>query len=208
MTKKPKKPATPIKTYAKVPLSVDDALSHLWQRRLMIDDRSNNARALRSIGYFRLHIYMRRFQNAATKQFWPRTRFTDIVELYDFDRRLRSVTMNAIERVEVALRSALSLLMAAIGMPTAPSTVTCVAMPRRWRRSAGNARRKRGSHSPTITKRMPCLTCPPSGSYASILRLEPSRGCSRHSRSAIGRWRVGTYGRTFPIRYWCPGCIR
>ena len=54
MTKKPKKPATPIKTYAKVPLSVDDALSHLWQRRLMIDDRSNNARALRSIGYFRL----------------------------------------------------------------------------------------------------------------------------------------------------------
>lgn len=108
MTKKPKKPATPIKTYAKVPLSVDDALSHLWQRRLMIDDRSNNARALRSIGYFRLHIYMRRFQNAATKQFWPRTRFTDIVELYDFDRRLRSVTMNAIERVEVALRSALS----------------------------------------------------------------------------------------------------
>jgi abortive infection bacteriophage resistance protein len=108
MAKGAKKPATPTKTYAKVPLSVDDALNHLWQRRLMIDDRPTNARDMRSIGYFRLHIYMRRFQNPATKHFWPRTRFTDIVELYDFDRRLRSVTMDAVERVEVALRSALS----------------------------------------------------------------------------------------------------
>ena len=108
MTKGPKKPATPTKTYAKAPLSVDDALSHLWRRRLMIDDRPANARVMRSIGYFRLHVYMRRFQNPATKYFWPRTRFKDIVELYEFDRRLRAVTMDVTERVEVALRSALS----------------------------------------------------------------------------------------------------
>ena len=108
MTKGPKKPATPTKTYAKAPLSVDDALSHLWRRRLMIDDRPANARVMRSIGYFRLRVYMRRFQNPATKYFWPRTRFKDIVELYEFDRRLRAVTMDVTERVEVALRSALS----------------------------------------------------------------------------------------------------
>jgi hypothetical protein len=49
MTKGPKKPATPTKTYAKAPLSVDDALSHLWRRRLMIDDRPANARAFSAL---------------------------------------------------------------------------------------------------------------------------------------------------------------
>ncbi|WP_232467486.1 Abi family protein [Burkholderia ubonensis] len=107
-TKATKKPAAPTKTYAKVALSVEETLHRLWQRGLCIDDRPANIRTLRSIGHFRLLIYMRRFQNPATKQFWPRTRFSDIVELYDFDRRLRSITMDAVERIEVGLRAALS----------------------------------------------------------------------------------------------------
>ena len=101
-------PAAPTRTYGKVALSADETLHRLWERGLRIDDRPSNLRTLRSIGHFRLLIYMRRFQNPATKGFWPRTRFSDIVELYDFDRRLRSVTMDAIERIEVALRAALS----------------------------------------------------------------------------------------------------
>ncbi|WP_429261025.1 Abi family protein [Paraburkholderia sp. GAS334] len=83
-------------------------LQRLWDRNLRIDDRPANRRALVSIGYYRLLIYMRRFQNPATKRFRFGTRFSDVVALYDFDRHLRSVTMDAIERIEVALRSALS----------------------------------------------------------------------------------------------------
>ncbi|EKS9798693.1 Abi family protein [Burkholderia cepacia] len=100
--------ATPTRAYAKVALSAEETLHRLWQRGLRIDDRPSNLRMLRSIGHFRLLVYMRRFQNPATKRFWPRTRFSDVVELYAFDRRLRSVTMDAIERIEVALRAALS----------------------------------------------------------------------------------------------------
>ncbi|MBY4726045.1 MULTISPECIES: Abi family protein [Burkholderia] len=100
--------ATPTRAYAKVALSAEETLHRLWQRGLRIDDRPANLRMLRSIGHFRLLVYMRRFQNPATKRFWPRTRFSDVVELYAFDRRLRSVTMDAIERIEVALRAALS----------------------------------------------------------------------------------------------------
>ncbi|VWC40433.1 Abi family protein [Burkholderia lata] len=100
--------ATPTRAYAKVALSAEETLHRLWQRGLRIDDRPANLRMLRSIGHFRLLVYMRRFQNPATKRFWPRTRFSDVVELYAFDRRLRSVTMDAVERIEVALRAALS----------------------------------------------------------------------------------------------------
>jgi abortive infection bacteriophage resistance protein len=74
----------------------------------LLTDRSAHRQALRAIGYYRLLVFMRRFQNPLTKTFRPRTRFTDIVELYDFDRRLRSITMNALERIEVALRAGLS----------------------------------------------------------------------------------------------------
>ncbi|NHB05391.1 Abi family protein [Burkholderia cepacia] len=101
-------PATPTRAYAKVALSAEETLHRLWQRGLRIDDRPANLRMLRSIGHFRLLVYMRRFQNPTTRRFWPRTRFSDIVELYAFDRRLRSITMDAVERIEVALRAALS----------------------------------------------------------------------------------------------------
>lgn len=100
--------ATPTRAYGKVALSAEETLHRLWQRGLRIDDRPANLRMLRSIGHFRLLVYMRRFQNPTTKRFWPRTRFSDIVELYAFDRRLRSITMDAVERIEVALRAALS----------------------------------------------------------------------------------------------------
>ncbi|AOI86385.1 Abi family protein [Burkholderia cepacia] len=101
-------PATPTRAYGKVALSAEETLHRLWQRGLRIDDRPANLRMLRSIGHFRLLVYMRRFQNPTTRRFRPRTRFSDIVELYAFDRRLRSITMDAVERIEVALRAALS----------------------------------------------------------------------------------------------------
>jgi abortive infection bacteriophage resistance protein len=101
-------PAAPTKTYSKVALSAEETLHRLWDRGLRIDDRQSNLRTLRSVGHFRLLIYMRRFQNPATRKFLPRTRFSDVVELYDFDRGLRSITMDAVERIEVALRAALS----------------------------------------------------------------------------------------------------
>lgn len=98
----------PARTYGKTALNIEQLLYHLWLKGLKIDDRDLNARSLRSIGYFRLLIYMRRFQNPATGKFRPRSRFSDIIDLYDFDRRLRTITGDAIERIEVGLRAALN----------------------------------------------------------------------------------------------------
>ena len=64
-------------------------------------------KAISMTGYYRLLIYMRALQDPATKQFLARTRFEDIVALYEFDRELRLLCLDAVERIEVALRAAI-----------------------------------------------------------------------------------------------------
>lgn len=61
---------------------------------------------LEYIGYYRLLIYMRPLQDSH-KNFLPGTKFEDVLNLYNFDRELRLLCLDAIERVEVALRSAI-----------------------------------------------------------------------------------------------------
>jgi abortive infection bacteriophage resistance protein len=41
------------------------------------------------------------------KRFFANVQFDDILQLYDFDRRLRLVFLDAIDRIEVAFRSAI-----------------------------------------------------------------------------------------------------
>lgn len=48
-------------------------------------------------------------------EFKPGTAFDDVLELYVFDRALRLLVMDALERVEVAVRSALTDHMSAVG---------------------------------------------------------------------------------------------
>ena len=55
---------------------------------------------------------MRAFQQGQNHQFIPNTSFEDILELYIFDRKLRVLIIDAIERIEVALRSILTNTMA------------------------------------------------------------------------------------------------
>ncbi|MCQ9391974.1 Abi family protein [Pseudomonas viridiflava] len=82
-------------------------LRHLQLKGL--DTRKQTAKALQSlefIGYHRLLIYMRPLQNPQ-KRFFASVQFDDILQLYDFDRRLRLVFLDAIDRIEVAFRSAI-----------------------------------------------------------------------------------------------------
>ncbi|QHF43009.1 hypothetical protein PspS35_04115 [Pseudomonas sp. S35] len=74
-----------------------------------LDTRKQTAKALQAlefIGYHRLLIYMRPLQNPQ-KRFFANVQFDDILQLYDFDRRLRLVFLDAIDRIEVAFRSAI-----------------------------------------------------------------------------------------------------
>lgn len=94
------------KRYTKLALSPADLAARLQAKGLAIPNMPLAIKALNRIGYYRLLIYMRPLQNAA-KQFNPGTTFDQILELYNFDRELRLLCLDAIERVEVALRSAI-----------------------------------------------------------------------------------------------------
>lgn len=70
----------------------------------------NVARAehwLRHVSYYRLSAYWLPFEypkGNAGPRFLPGTSFDTVTALYDFDRRLRLLVLDAIERIEVAVR--------------------------------------------------------------------------------------------------------
>lgn len=94
--------------YSKIAEPYQKILHRLWGKGLLIDNRNNAENALKTIGYYRLLIYMRHFQSkTAPRNFFPKSKFSSIVALYDFDREVRLLTFNAIEKLEVALRAAI-----------------------------------------------------------------------------------------------------
>lgn len=97
-------------TYTKPPRSIPDQIALLQQRNLHIADVSVAEHYLAYIGYYRLSAYWLPFElpgqtASRNHQFQPGTNFDAIVALYAFDRELRLLVMEAIERIEVALRS-------------------------------------------------------------------------------------------------------
>ena len=95
--------------YDKPPLSLDELVGRLVERGLHVPEPERAARYLRHIGYYRLSPYAIPFQQAgADHTFRPGVSFDDLLDLYVFDRALRLLVMDALERVEVAVRAALT----------------------------------------------------------------------------------------------------
>lgn len=78
----------------------------LRQRGMLIDDPATAEFYLRHLNYYRLAAYWLPYEaDHATHAFRPGTRFADVLNLYVFDRELRLLMLDAIERVEVSVRS-------------------------------------------------------------------------------------------------------
>lgn len=96
-------------TFRKAALSLDELVERLAARGLEIPDRARAARYLRHIGYYRLSPYTIPFQHGDPKHLpFDGTEFDEVLDLYVFDRKLRMTVLDALERVEVALRAALT----------------------------------------------------------------------------------------------------
>ena len=94
----------PKQTYSKAPLSFQDQLILLEQRGLIIDDRPKAELYLKEISYYRLSAYYLPYQQ--TKDlFNPGVKFSQIIKTYSFDRELRLLVFDCIERIEVAIRT-------------------------------------------------------------------------------------------------------
>ena len=92
--------------YLKPVLSLEDQAQRLLDRGLQAD-RDELLRRLAAVSYYRLTGYLHPFRQAGSDQYADGTTLKSVWDRYCFDRRLRVLLLDAIERVEVAVRSQL-----------------------------------------------------------------------------------------------------
>lgn len=96
-------------SYTKPHLTFADQVRLLQSRGLLVDDEAEAGRLLSVIGYYRLsgywYVYRRPLGNGVRDdRFVEGTTFGRVVRLYDTDRRLKLLLLDALERIEIALR--------------------------------------------------------------------------------------------------------
>jgi abortive infection bacteriophage resistance protein len=93
--------------YTKSPITISEQIVKLQRRGLLFRNEQKAAHYLSNISYYRLRAYTFPFQNnsVAGQPFTQKIYFEDIIKLYVFDRKLRLLLYNAIEKIEIALRT-------------------------------------------------------------------------------------------------------
>lgn len=99
--------------FDKPAITVEQQLDLLVSRGLKIKNKNKAAKYLEIISYFRLSAYMRPYQksNDRLHNFYNGVEFKHIVDLYAFDSELRILILQAIESIEVAVRSMINITM-------------------------------------------------------------------------------------------------
>lgn len=92
--------------FTKPPTTFDQQIQLLESRGMAVPDHGRARHYLAHLNYYRLGAYWLPFEaDHATHQFKLSTNFEDILNLYVFDRELRLLVMDAIERIEVSVRT-------------------------------------------------------------------------------------------------------
>lgn len=93
--------------YTKPPVSFSDQIQKLKDRGLVIPDEAAAYRYLSNISYYRLRAYTYTYQdnNNSDHPFVGKVSMEDIMALYTFDRKLRLLIFDAVEKIEIALRT-------------------------------------------------------------------------------------------------------
>lgn len=98
--------------YSKRPLLLPEQISLLQQRGVIIEDKAFAERVLSTVGYYRFSAYLYPFRkNDGTDDFLPGTSFQKCWEYYHFDRKLRLCILDAVERVEVAIKAQIAYIL-------------------------------------------------------------------------------------------------
>lgn len=121
-------PNLSLSVYSKPYLSVAQQVELLRSRGMNISDTPRAEICLHRIGYYRLSGYAYPFRHREIRRnldgqevehlyetFRPHTDFSKIMELYVFDKRLRLLFLDAIERIEVSLRVEIALILGLYG---------------------------------------------------------------------------------------------
>lgn len=98
-------------TFEKPPLSIDAQIERLISRGIIIQDKDTARHYLSFISYYRFCGYAIEFEGEPVdgeKQYQDGTTFERILDCYVFDRKLRLLVINAIERIEIAIRTVIT----------------------------------------------------------------------------------------------------
>lgn len=93
--------------FDKLPLTISQQIELLKKRGLLFKDEKKAAHYLSNISYYRLRAYTYPFQDNQNSDhpFNTVVSFEDIIELYVFDRKLRLLLFDALEKVEISFRT-------------------------------------------------------------------------------------------------------
>lgn len=96
--------------YTKPALTFEEQIALLKSRGLVIDDEKRATRHLSNVSYYRMSAYMLSFKKLdadenVLDEFEEGTTWDNVYDLYKFDRKLRLLIFDAIERIEIALRT-------------------------------------------------------------------------------------------------------
>jgi abortive infection bacteriophage resistance protein len=95
--------------YTKPALTIPQQIAQLRTRGMDIGNIPLAEHYLSQINYYRLSAYWLPFEsNHGTHAFQAGTSFEQVLDLYIFDRELRLLVLDAIERVEIAIRTQLA----------------------------------------------------------------------------------------------------
>lgn len=110
--------------YAKPYLDIPEQIKLLQQRGMIVADTERAGDYLRRIGYYRLSAYWFPFRQSSPGSgddgkpraiigdaFRAGTEFSSVLALYVFDKKLRLLVLDALERIEIALRTDVALLL-------------------------------------------------------------------------------------------------
>lgn len=108
--------------YQKPYLTVSEQIELLEQRGLIIADKPTAQGYLENIGYYRLSAYWYPFRSTSKviqpngntipligNNFNPNVSFKNVIDLYNFDKGLRTLLLEILDQIEISLRTSISL---------------------------------------------------------------------------------------------------
>jgi len=110
--------------YAKPANSLPALYAKIVSRGLSVEKPDDLKTALENIGYYRIGGYAYPFLTPPTRKvFKPGTTWNQIARIYEFDRELRLLVCDAIERIEVGIRAR---IVSATTMEALPASATAL----------------------------------------------------------------------------------
>lgn len=99
-------------TYNKQPLSIPQQIQRLKERGMIIDDEQQASVLLSHVSYYRLRNYTSPFQDntEGSEHHYLRNdiHLSDVIDMHQFDERLKVLLYNALGKVELAVRTTIS----------------------------------------------------------------------------------------------------